>query len=147
MLASRPVRAAALRFGGNGPALAAAAICFCALFFSAGFSDAPLVWIGGAALLATALLLYAPRAELGTPGWAFLGCISALAVWEGLSTIWSISPDSSWAYTNRSIVYAAFASLGILAGARISRSALAAGALTLLSLVAGWALLAKCIPG
>ena len=43
---------------------------------------------------------------------------SALAVWVGLSTIWSLSPDRSWAYTNRTLVYAAFALLGVLARAR-----------------------------
>ena len=88
----------------------------------------------------------APR--LDAPAAAFAGCLLGLAVWMGLSTLWSLSPDASWQYTNRTLVYAAFALAGLLLAARLPRPAAtaAAGAAVLLALVYGWALLAKCVP-
>lgn len=158
MLASPPVRPAGERYAGlpprfAAPMLAAAALCFGALFFGGGFDDTSLVWIGGLALGLAALgacaalvgLLPAPRVD--APAAAFLGCLFGLAAWAGLSTLWSISPDRSWAYTNRTLVYAAFALLGVLLAAVLPRvEALAGGAAALLGLLIGWALLAKCIP-
>ena len=141
MLASPAVRAAGERVG----ELAAAALAFCALFFADGHANAPLVWIGGLALLLAAVLLaYPPR--LDRPTGLFLGGLFGLAVWAGLSTIWSVSPDSSWQFTNRTLVYGAFALAGAGVGSRVSRRRLAEGAAILLALVAGWALLAKCVP-
>lgn len=135
------------------PTLAAALLCFCALFFSGGFDDTTLVWIGGlalglAALVAAAALVGALPAPALDP-WAstFLGCLFALAVWAGFSTLWSASPDRSWAYTNRTLVYAAFALLGVLLSAVLPHARRVAGAAaTLLGLVIAWALLAKCVP-
>lgn len=157
MLASLPVRAAGKRFlepGIAAPTLAAAALCFCALFLSGGYDDTTLVWIGGAALAGAALIAAAsllrglPAPRLDLPAAAFIGCLFGLAVWAGLSTLWSVSPDRSWAYTNRTLVYAAFALLGVLLSAVLPRiSGLAAAAAALLGLVLGWALLAKCVPG
>ena len=152
MLASRPVRAAGERFVALGPAAAAAVACFCALFFGGGPADAPLVWIGGLALLfaataAAAVLLGAlPAPRLDAPASAFAGCLLALAVWAGLTTLWSTSPDRSWSYTNRTLVYAGFAVLGLVVGAIVPRERLAEAAALLLALLVGWALLAKCIP-
>jgi tetratricopeptide (TPR) repeat protein len=135
------------------PTLAAAALGFSALFFSGGFDDTALVWIGGlalglAALVAAAALVGALPAPTLDP-WAatFLGCLFGLAVWAGFSTLWSVSPDRSWAYTNRILVYAAFALLGVLLSAVLPHArALAGAAASLLGLVVGWALLAKCVP-
>ncbi|HEY8703280.1 MAG TPA: O-antigen ligase family protein [Gaiellaceae bacterium] len=141
-----------LRFA--APSLAAAALCFYALFFSGGFDDTALVWIGGLALALAALTaaaaqigpLPAPRVDARAA--AFLGCLFGLAAWAGLSTLWSVSPDRSWAYTNRTLVYAAFALLGVLLSALVPRvGALAGAAALLLGLLIGWALLAKCVPG
>src|SRR6059058_1596022 len=67
MLASPAVRAAGERVGG----LAAAGVCFCALFFGGGHSNAPLVWIGGLALVLSALLLALPQ-RLDPPAAALL---------------------------------------------------------------------------
>jgi hypothetical protein len=151
MLASFSVRAAGQRLA---PGFAAAAACFYALFFGGGFSDDRLVWVGGLVLAVAALAgaaaclgaLPAPRVD--GPAAVFLGCLSGLAVWIGLSTWWSISPDRSWGYTNRTLVYVAFALLGILLAALLPRKAptLASAAAVLLGLVVGWALLAKCVP-
>jgi O-antigen ligase len=145
MLPSPPVRAAGERVGGLFPAAVAAAVCFCALFFGGGDSIAPLVWIGGAALVVAALLLFEPVA-LDRPAALFLGGLAGLAVFCGLSLVWSISPDRTWTTTNRTLVYVAFALLGVLAGARVTRAQAALGAASLLGLLVGWALLAKCVP-
>jgi len=156
MLASSAVHAAAERVGGLGLAAAAAgaAAVFCALFFAGGFADAPLVWIGGLALAVAAVgaaaaalrLVPGPAFDLPTAG--FLGCLFGLAVWMGLSTLWSLSPDRSWGYTNRTLVYAAFALIGVLLAAIVPRPGewVARAAAVLLGLVLGWALLAKCVP-
>jgi tetratricopeptide (TPR) repeat protein len=139
------MRAAGDRVEAFGPALAAAGASFCALFFGGGLSDAPLVWIGAIALLSAAVLLLRP-VPLGGRGLAYLGCLGGLALWCGLSILWSASPDRSWAYTNRTLVYAGFAFLGVLLGARLAPDRIAGGATTLVALVLGWALLAKCVP-
>jgi O-antigen ligase len=150
------VRAAGERAGGLGPALGpalgAAAVCFCAVFFGGGLDAATLAWIGGLALLLAALLaaaallgvLSAPR--LDGPTAVYLGSLLALAVWCGVTIVWSISPDRTWSYTNRTVVYAAFALVGLLAGTRLPRARLGTGAAVLLALLVGFALLAKCVP-
>jgi O-antigen ligase len=139
------VRAAGERVGDLGAAFGAAAVCFCAIFFGGGSSDAPLVWIGTLALaLAVVSLLSPPLFD--RPAALFGGGMLGLAAWSGVSVIWSTSPDHTWVYTNRTLVYATFALVGVVVGARVSRDRLALGAAALLGLVAGWALLAKCVP-
>ena len=156
MLASSAVPTAAEPVGGLGLAVAAASAvaAFCALFFSGGFADGPLVWVGALALglaavtAAAAALHVVPAPALDLPTGAFLGCLFGLAVWMGLSTLWSLSPNLTWGYTNRTLVYAAFALLGVLLAAILPRpgETVARAAAVLLGLVLGWALLAKCVP-
>jgi O-antigen ligase len=134
------VRAAGERLEG----FAAVLVCFCALFGGGGLSVAPLVWIGAIVLLAAALLLRR-AAPLGGAGNAYVGCLLGLAVWCGLSILWSASPDRSWSVTNRTLVYAGFALVGVLAGARVARERIAAAATGLAAAVVCWGLLAKCI--
>ncbi|HET8528710.1 MAG TPA: O-antigen ligase family protein [Gaiellaceae bacterium] len=125
------------------PAFAGFVACFCALFFADGFQLGPLVWIGGIALVAAAATLLLAGPGTG-PGLVYLGCLAALAVWCGLTIAWSASPNESWIFTNRSLAYAAFAALGVLAAPGLE--AAAAGAAWLVAAVVGWALLAKCVP-
>jgi O-antigen ligase len=156
MLASSAVPTAAEPVGGLGLGVAAASAvaAFCALFFSGGFADGPLVWVGAVALglaavtTAAAALHVVPAPQLDLPTGAFLGCLFGLAFWMGLSTLWSLSPDRTWGYTNRTLVYAAFALLGVLLAAILPRpgETVAQAAAVLLGLVLGWALLAKCVP-
>lgn len=135
-------------------AAAAGALSFAALFFARGTALSPLVWIGGIALLAAAvagagvLAAMLPSPRLDAAGSVFLTAVFGLAVWVGLTTLWSASPESSWQYTNRTLVYAAFALLGVLAAALLRSPAetIASGAAAILAAVVGWALLAKCIP-
>jgi hypothetical protein len=137
-----------------GLGAAATAIVGCALLFSNGSSPDPLVWIGGAAILAAGLAVAAialgalPAPSFSAPALAFLGCLGALAVWMGVSVVWSAEPGSSWSYTNRMLAYVAFAFLGLVLGSLLPRAPeLVAGTLAgLLALVFGWALLAKAVP-
>ncbi len=57
--------------------------------------------------------LFEPPA-LDRPAALFLGGLLGLALWSGVSIVWSISPDRTWSFTNRSLVYLAFALLGVL---------------------------------
>ena len=66
-------------------------------------------------------------------GWPRSGCSSAFVCWNGVTMIWSIAPDLSWAYLNRGAVYVAFALLGLArrrerAGAGAARRGRARGA-------------------
>ncbi|HZC30358.1 MAG TPA: O-antigen ligase family protein, partial [Gaiellaceae bacterium] len=155
MLASFLVRSAGVRLAGSVPLLAwgAGALCACALFFSGGVGSAPLVWIGAIALAlaaagcAAVFLGLAPAPRASAAGAVFLGALVALAAWEGISMLWSVSPDASWVYANRTVVYVAFALVGFLVAPPLRRPAatLAGGAALLLGAVIAWALLAKCV--
>ena len=57
---------------------------------------------------------------------------------------WSLDPDRSWNYTNRTFVYLAFACLGALLGEQPRR--LLYGLSVLLGVVCIWALLGKVLP-
>lgn len=135
-------------------AAAAGALSFAALFFGRGTTLSSLVWIGGLAVLLAAVVAAAglarlvPAPDLDGAGAAFVGALFGLAIWVGLTTIWSISPESSWQYTNRTLVYAAFALLGALAAPllRTPGETIARGAALLLAALFGWALLCKCVP-
>jgi hypothetical protein len=48
---------------------------------------------------------------------AFLAALAAFVIWQGASIGWSIQAARSWDYTNRGVVYFAFAAVGALLGA------------------------------
>ena len=156
MLASSPVRALVERRATPGAVVAATggALAFAAFFFARGTALSSLVWIGAFALLAVAVAAAAilagalPAPRLDAAGACFLVALFALGIWAGATTIWSVSPEDSWQYTNRTLVYVAFALLGAVVAARLSRAPerIAAAAAVLLALLLGWALLAKCVP-
>jgi hypothetical protein len=141
MLASCPVRAGAVLAAGAG------ALSFAALFFARGMTLSSLVWIGAIALILAAVA-FALGSPLGTEASVFLTLLAGLAVWFGLTTLWSISPEDSWQYTNRTIVYVAFAVLGAFVAGRLRNAPewIARAAAALLALLIGWAVLAKCVP-
>jgi hypothetical protein len=117
--------------------------------FSSGSSSGRLTWIGLAALcLAAAVgagaLAGLPRPELSREAVAALGFLIAFVAWEGVSVLWSIEADRSWAYLNRGLVYVAFAGVGLWLGPWVREWAyVLAGAL---ALPLGWALLGKAVP-
>jgi O-antigen ligase len=67
-------------------------------------------------------------------------------LWQAATIAWSIEPAASWDYTNRGLVYFAFACVGVLLGS-VPRSWVAAGLGALTTAVLLIALLAKVVPG
>src|SRR3954454_10025528 len=135
--------AARLLLGAGGVLAAVSAL------FSAGSSGGRLVWIGVAALaVATAVVVGAlaglPRPTFSREAVVALRFFAAFVAWNGVSVIWSIEGDRSWAYFNRGLVYLAFAVIGLWLGPWVREWAyVLAGAL---ALPLGWALLGKAIP-
>jgi O-antigen ligase len=136
-----------------GALLVAALLTGLALFWSDGSAYTPLVGIGGLALIAAGVglaLAFWPAVSLPRPdviGLAFLALFAAFAVWIGLSILWSVEPDRTWEYFNRSAVYAAFVVVGLIC-ASTSRAAewAAGGAAVLFGAVIVWALAGKVVP-
>lgn len=125
---------------------AAAGLAFAALFFSAGSSQSRVFWIGAAAVIVAAAGWAWRPPRIGLPGLAFFCSFAALVVWQGLSIAWSIEPSRSWDYTNRGLVYFAFAAVGALV-ASVPLRWIAAVACGLLGALFLWALAAKVVPG
>jgi hypothetical protein len=124
----------------------AAALLTIALF--AGDS----VWTAVAVLLvvgAWATLALLGRAPLPGGGLLLLGLLLGLAAWAGLSIVWSVAPDRSWAEVDRTLLFTAFLVAGLLVGARGNGAyRLAVAALVgALGAAVVWALAGKAIPG
>ena len=125
---------------------AAGFIVFAAFFLSSGSSQSRLFWVGTAALVVAAIGWMARPVRITHLGLVFFAALGALVLWQGLSIGWSIQAARSWDYTNRGLVYFAFAAVGaLLADIAPRRLVQAAGAL--LGALFAWALLAKIIPG
>ncbi len=125
---------------------AAFALAFGALFFNHGSSQSRLFWIGAAAVVVAAVgwALRPPRLPLAAG--VFLAALGAFVLWQGASIAWSIQASRSWDYTNRGLVYFAFAAVGTLLGGVAPRRLVFAVA-ALLGALFAWALAAKVIPG
>jgi O-Antigen ligase len=125
-----------------------------ALFAGGGSTYGPLVGIGGAAVAAAAaglaLTLFAvlPWPELGRVEVACLALLAGLVVWIGLSVLWSVTPDRSWEYFNRGLVYLAFVVIGLFIAATVPGALrlVAVGLTLLLAAVIAWALAGKVVP-
>src|SRR4051794_18429571 len=123
------------------PLLIALALAAAAVFFGGGAATRTLPWIGGAAVAAVAALV----ATRGLPrGWQAVAPLVALAVWCAASVGWSDLGDRSWDYANRTLVYAAFAALGLFLAGRTRE--LATGLAAVLGAVVVWSLAGKALP-
>jgi hypothetical protein len=139
---------------GRSALVAAGALVAVALFAGGGSTYGPLVGIGGAAVvvagaaLAAALFGLIPWPGLDRIGLACVGLLAGLVVWIGLSVLWSVTPDRSWEYFNRGLVYLAFAVLGLFIAAWVPGAlrVIAGGLAVLLGAVILWALLGKVVP-
>ncbi len=104
-----------------------------------GISSLP--WIGVAALLLAASLF----AVKGAPdGMSVFIPLVGLALWCAISIAWSIEPDATWSYANRTFIYLTLALVGALLGADPRR--LLYGCSILLGAVCVWSLLGKVLP-
>jgi hypothetical protein len=117
--------------------------------FSSGSSGGRLAWLGLATLclaaaLGVAALAGLPRPALSREALVALGFLVAFVSWTGISVIWSIEGDRSWAYLNRGLAYAAFAVVGLALGPYVRRWSYVLAAM--LALPLGWALLGKAVP-
>jgi hypothetical protein len=135
--------AARLLLGAGGLLAAVSAL------FSSGSSSGRLAWLGVAALcLATAVGVAAlaglPRAAFSREALVALGFLVAFVCWSGISVLWSIEGDRSWAYLNRGLVYLAFAVVGLALGPYVRQWAYVLAGV--LALPLGWALLGKAVP-
>ena len=129
---------------GVGGALAAVST-----LFSSGSSGGRLTWVGLFALcLAAACGVWAlaglPRPALSPEALAALGFLLAFVAWNGISVLWSIEGDRSWAYLNRGLVYVAIVVVGLWLGAWLREWAYVLAGM--LALPLGWALLGKAVP-
>jgi hypothetical protein len=135
--------------------LVAGALAAAALFGGGGSTYGPLVGIGGAAVAAAAAALAVTLSgklawpSVGPIGIASLACLGGVVVWMGLSVLWSVTPDRSWEYFNRGLVYLAFAVLGLFIAVTVPGAIrlVAAGLTVLVAAVIVWALAGKVFPG
>ena len=128
---------------------AAGALAAISAVFSAGSSGGRLTWIGLAAIcLAAAVgagaLFGLPRPALSREAIVALGSLLALVAWSGISVVWSIEPDRSWAYLNRGLVYFALLAFGLWLGPLVREWAYVLAGV--LALPLAWALLGKGFP-
>jgi O-antigen ligase len=103
----------------------------------AAFAAAGLLWTGA--------LRLTPRGRAG----AGIGLLAGFAIWNGLSLIWSVSPDHTWAELNRALSYVIVLCLAVAVGASLERSVeLVTTAFALVALVVtAYALGQKVLPG
>ena len=75
--------------------------------------------------------------------------LAGLAVWMGLSLLWSVAPDRTWTETNRALAYLLVAGVALAVGSTVPRAIerAAAGWLVIACGVAVYALAGKVVPG
>ena len=68
-------------------------------------------------LLSGTLTLLAP-----TTAWVGVGLLALFAVWCGVTLLWSVTPDRTWAHVNRAFAYTLVVVLAIAAGSSAPRA-------------------------
>lgn len=112
-----------------------------AMFHGGAAGDGMVPWLGALVLFA----IVVAAALQGVPrGFLFLAPLALLVTWLSLSIWWSVQPDRSWNYGDRSFVYLAFAALGLWLSTRTRE--LAYGLAALLGAVVLWSLGGKVFP-
>jgi O-antigen ligase len=141
----------------SGSALVAALVAACAYAVFAhgasGLPEEPRLQIGIAlvAVLASVGWLFSgtlrPRAPVIV--WVGVGLLAAFAVWCGITLLWSVAPDRTWGYINRSVAYTLVVVLAIAAASSAPRviERIAFGWLAVALVCALYALAGKVMPG
>ena len=105
-------------------------------------------WVALAFLVPTTVLLILDRVDVpGRLRVAFAALMVALAVWIGLSAVWSISAPASIREVERALVYVAVALAVALVLRRGDGPAVLAGASTGIVLVVSYGLATRLVPG
>ncbi|MDP2712334.1 MAG: O-antigen ligase family protein [Solirubrobacteraceae bacterium] len=149
-----PIRTPAPR---SGVALLVALVAVCAYAVFAhgavGLPEEPRLQIGlafvgvGAAvglLLTRTLALRAP-----VEVWIGIGLLAGFAVWCGVTLLWSVAPEQTWAHVNRAVAYTLVVVLALTLASSLPRALerLAYGWLAVALACALYALGGKIIPG
>jgi hypothetical protein len=141
----------------SGGALVVGLVAACAYAVFAhgavGLPEEPRLQIAVAivAILAAAGWLFFGTLRLRAPApvWVAVGLLAAFAVWCGVTLLWSVAPDRTWAYINRSVAYTLVVVLAIAAASSAPRTIerVAFGWLTVAVACALYALAGKVMPG
>ncbi len=151
------VPATRVRTPRSGVALLAALVAVCAYAVFAhgavGLPEEPrlqiglaLLGVGGAVglLLTRTLSLRAP-AEV----WIGVGLLAGFAVWCGITLLWSVAPERTWAHINRAVAYTLIVVLALTLASSLPRAIerFAYGWLAVALACAFYGLAGKIIPG
>src|ERR687890_841178 len=125
----RPVPVRAPRPARSGGVLAVALVAACAYAVFAhgavGLPEEPRLQIAIAlvAIVAAAGWLFFGTLRLRAPApvWVAVGLLGAFAVWCGVTLLWSVTPDRTWAYINRGVAYTLVVVLAIAAASSSRR--------------------------
>jgi O-antigen ligase len=149
-----PVRRPRSRSGG-ALVIALVAACAYAVFAhgASGLPEEPRLQIGVAlvAVFASVGWLFSGSLRMRAPAivWVGVGLLAAFAVWCGITLLWSVAPDRTWGYINRSVAYTLVVVLAIAAASSAPRviERVACGWLAVALACALYALAGKVMPG
>jgi O-antigen ligase/polysaccharide polymerase Wzy-like membrane protein len=151
------VRPALIRTPRSGAALLVALVAVCAYAVFAhgavGLPEEPRLQIGVAlvAVGAAVGLLLTRTLSLRAPAeaWIGVGLLAGFAIWCGISLLWSVAPERTWAHVNRTIAYALIIVLAMTLASSVPRvlSRVAYGWLLVALVCALYAIAGKIIPG
>jgi tetratricopeptide (TPR) repeat protein len=135
-------------------ALAGGGVTFAAVFFGGTSGDGSVLWVGGAAVVFSAIAFVAAGLglvafpALDGPARLAVAAFAALVALSGMSIVWSIAGDESWSALNKGIAYLGFLVVGLaLAALGTNATRLVASVLALvLGAALVWALAGKAIP-
>ncbi len=118
-----------------------------------GLPEEPRLQIGLAAvsIAAAAVWLFSDAVELRArrEAWIGVALLAGFATWCGLTLLWSVAPDRTWAELNRGLAYTLVVLLGIAVGSSAPRALerIAVGWLVIAVATAMYALAGKIVPG
>jgi hypothetical protein len=111
-----------------GLAAALLAVCLYAAFAHGAVAptDEERLQLSLAVIALAAAVAWQWRGALSSraPGvvWPALGLLVAFAFWSGITVLWSVAPDRTWAESNRALTYALVLVLAIMIGASLRRA-------------------------
>jgi O-antigen ligase len=149
-----PVRTRPARSGGVLVVALVAAFAYAVFAHGAvGLPEEPRLQIGVlvVAIAAAVGWLFAGTLRLQAPriAWVAVGLLGAFTAWCGITLLWSVAPDRTWAHINRGVAYTLLVVLAIAAASSTPRviGRIALGWLLVALACALYALAGKVMPG